>query len=179
MKIFNLFKRKANIENTLLEENIPSKELFIEEVDNDDFEGIGSLKKYNLDKIYVFAETDFEQKGYDDALINPDNSYSNDNIKLLRYDLHIKIKRAYKTYEDYIKDIEFHIESRKNAGLIDTVKLLETELAKIKDSIDEVKSIEEDFKAETGLVERISLSYKRGFMRGLAAMSDEILERNA
>jgi hypothetical protein len=137
------------------------------------------LKKYNLDKIYAFAETDFEQKGYDDALINPDNSYSSDNIKLLKYDLHIKIKRAYKTYEDYIKDIEFHIESRKNAGLIDTVKLLETELAKIKDSIEEVRSIEENFDKGTGLVERISLSYQRGFMRGLAAMSDEILERNA
>lgn len=178
MNIFDLFKKKKNSEESENENNIPSKELFIEETDPENLNNFGDLKNYNLDKIYAFAEIDFEEKGYDDALINPDNSYSSDNIKLLKYDLHIKIKRAYKSYEDYIKDIEFHIETRKNAGLIDTVKLLETELTKVKDSIEEVRNIEKDFENETGLVERISLSYKRGFMRGLAAMSDQILDRN-
>ena len=110
--------------------------------------------------------------------MNPDNSYSEDNIKLLHYDFQVLIKRAYKTYEDYIKDIEFHIESRQNAGLIDTVKLLETTLIKTQDSIEEVKQIEVDFDNNTGLTERIALSYKRGFMRGLAAMSDQILDKH-
>ncbi|CAM1343574.1 hypothetical protein [Tenacibaculum amylolyticum] len=181
MKLLNLFKRKKEVQES---ENVPetktievSKELFIEENKIEE-QGIFENKEYNLDKIYAFATKDFEEKGYDDALINPDHSYSSDNIKLLKHDFQILIKRAYKTYEDYIKDIEFHIQSRNNAGLIDTVKLLETTLVKTQDSIEEVKSIEEDFLNEAGLIERISLSYKRGFMRGLAAMSDQILEKN-
>jgi hypothetical protein len=174
MNIFKIFKKT----NNPVEEIIPSKKLFIEESEEDNLNNNLNLRKYNLDSIYDFAETDYEEKGYNDALINPDNSYKTDNIKLLRYDFQIKIKRAYKTYEDYIKDIEFHIDTRKNAGLVDTVKLLETELVKIKDSIEEVKNIENDYENETGLIERISLSYQRGFMRGLAAMSDQILDRD-
>lgn len=183
MSLFNLFKRKTSNDVDVLEEKKEtittevSKELFIEESElesEDEFES----KKFNLDKIYAFASKDFEEKGYDDALINPDYTYSSDNIKLLKYDFQILIKRTYKTYEDYIKDIEFHIQSRSNAGLIDTVKLLETTLIKTKDSIEEVKAIEEDFFKETGLIERVSLSYRRGFMRGLAAMSDQILDKN-
>ena len=178
MNIFNLFKKRKS-EVLVEKENISelTKELFIEENDVNELE-VSESKKYNLDKIYAFASRDFEEKGYDDALINPDNSYSSDNIKLLKYDFHILIKRAFKAYEDYIKDIEFHIQSRENAGLIDTVKLLETMLTKTKDSINEVKEIEEDFNNDTGLIERVSLSYKRGFMRGLAAMSDQILDKN-
>ena len=173
MKFFNFFKK----DKSLQENNTPTKELFIEE-ETEAITNNLNLKKYNLDSIYEFAETDFEEKGYNDALINPDNSYKEDNIKLLKYDFQIKIKRAYKTYEDYIKDIQFHIETRKNAGLVDTVKLLETELIKTKDSIEEIKSIEEENKNSIGLLHRISLSYQRGFMRGLAAMSDQILDRD-
>ncbi len=176
MNIINLFKKKV-VEDTI-EEKVPTKELFIEESEPINSSNSEELSKYSLEKIYAFAEIDHEQKGYDDALINPDNSYSEDNIKLLKYDLHIRIKRAYKTYGDYIRDIEFHIESRSNAGLIDTVKLLKTELEKTKDSIEQVKEIEKDFNNNIGLVERVSLSYKRGFMRGLAAMSDQILDNN-
>ena len=179
MSIFNFFKKKNQDQKETLTEEIivPPKELFVEE------KTITSSSeqkeyKYNLDSIYAFASKDYEEKGYDDALVNPDNSYSEDNIKLLHYDFQVLIKRAYKTYEDYIKDIEFHIESRQNAGLIDTVKLLETTLIKTKDSIEEVKQIEVDFDKYTGLTERIALSYRRGFMRGLAAMSDQILDKH-
>lgn len=182
MNILNLFKSKKKEETNIQVEKEKvsqevTKELFIEETDSDLIES-KEIKVYNLEKIYAFASKDFEETGYDDALVNPDFSYSDDNVKLLKYDFQILIKRAYKTYEDYIKDIEFHIESRKNAGLIDTVKLLETMLVKTKDSIKEVKAIEEDFVNNTGLIERVSLSYKRGFMRGLAAMSDQILDKN-
>ncbi|MFD2568576.1 hypothetical protein [Pseudotenacibaculum haliotis] len=173
MKILNLFKKKTVTET--VEEKTPSEDLFIEKEDST-ITTNAQIEKYNLERIYAFVEVDHEQKGYDDALMNPDFSYSEDNIKLLKYDLKIRIKRAYKTYEDYIKDIEFHIQTRKNAGLIDTVKLLEAELAKVNDSIKLVAEIEKEFNEETGLVERISLSYKRGFMRGLAAMSDQVLD---
>ncbi|MBB3124534.1 hypothetical protein FHS04_002057 [Mesoflavibacter sabulilitoris] len=172
MGLFSLFNRKDNKIPTT-----PSKELFIEEETDEQIQ-VDKKSVIDLDKIYLYAATDFENKGYDDAIINPDISYSVDNLKLLKYDLEILIKRAFRSYEDYIKDLQFHIDSRRNAGLIDTVKLLESQLEKVNEAIKELTEIESDFKEGNGLVERISLSYKRGFSRGLAAMSDEILERN-
>ena len=179
MKLLDIFRKKEETTDDVTEVIVPevTKELFIEE-ETTSSEEFSEAGRYNLKRIYAFASKDFEEKGYDDALINPDHSYSSDNIRLLKYDFHILIKRAFKSYEDYIKDIEFHIESRNNAGLIDTVKLLETALIKTKDSIAEVKLIEEDFLNDAGLIDRVSLSYKRGFTRGLAAMSDQILEKN-
>jgi hypothetical protein len=177
MKFFKIFGKNA-ASNGTEDNHTPSKELFIEEDDVNNINGHSKTTLFGLEKIYEYAATDFEDKGYSDALVNPDFSYSQDNLKLLRHDLQIKIKRAYKTYEDYIKDLNFHIESRRNAGLVDTVRLLESKLSKITDSIEEVKKIEEDFVKNEGLVERITLSYKRGFTRGLAAMSDEILEKD-
>ncbi|MDY2588196.1 hypothetical protein [Winogradskyella aquimaris] len=174
MGLFSFFNRKTKQAN----DNVPSKELFIEESDADVSDKSLPSNIVNLESIYTYASTDFENKGYDDAIVNPDLSYSKDNLKLLRYDLQILIKRAFRCYEDYIKDLKFHIESRKSAGLIDTVNLLESKLSKVHDAIEELELIEKEFEEGTGLVERISLSYQRGFSRGLAAMSDEILERN-
>jgi hypothetical protein len=174
MGLFSLFNKKIDKQVN----NIPSKELFIEENDVKDLQSAISPTMINLESIYKYAATDFEDKGYDDAIVNPDLSYSKDNLKLLRYDLQIMIKRAFRTYDDYIKDLKFHIESRKSAGLIDMVKLLESQLSKVEEAINELRAIEKEFSEGIGLVERISLSYQRGFSRGLAAMSDEILDRN-
>jgi hypothetical protein len=174
MGLFSLFNKKTKEQGS----DVPSKELFIEENEVEDLTSASASPTINLDSIYNYASTDFEDKGYDDAIVNPDLSYSTDNLKLLRYDLEIMIKRAFRTYDDYIKDLNFHVESRKSAGLIDTVKLLESQLSKVDEAIKELKTIEAEFKEGVGLVERISLSYQRGFSRGLAAMSDEILDRN-
>ena len=87
MSLFNLFKKKTTDVVEVLEEKEKattsdvSKELFIEEVATGK-EELFEAKNYNLDKIYAFASKDFEEKGYDDALVNPDYSYSNDNINL-------------------------------------------------------------------------------------------------
>lgn len=174
MGLFNFFNKKTKETN----DQIPSKELFVAEED----ENVNSVdpnnSMINLESIYNYAATDFEDKGYDDAIVNPDLSYSEDNLKLLRYDLEIMINRAFRTYDDYIQDLKFHIESRKSAGLIDTVKLLESQHLKVNEAIKELGTIKTEFDENVGLVERISLSYKRGFSRGLAAMSDEILDRN-
>lgn len=173
MGFFDIFKRKT--ETT--ENHTPPKELFIEEeeivTDN-----MPSGPIINLDTIYNYVDTDFEEKGYNDALVSPDLSYRDNNLKLLKYDLQIMIKRAFRTYDDYEKDLEFHLSTRKEAGLIDTVKLIESKLLKVKEAVHELSEIDKDYNAGTGLVERIELSYQRGFSRGLAAMSDEILNRN-
>ena len=92
--------------------------------------------------------------------------------------MQILIQKAFHLYEDSILDLDFHIETRGRAGLIDTVKQLETQKAKVASKIKKVEDIDKDYNNNTGLGERIELSYKRGFMRGLAAISDQILTKN-
>src|SRR5512133_810412 len=65
-----------------------------------------------LDAIYAFLQSDYESKGYNDALTNSDESYKNDNIRLIRQDLIILIERTVNYYETMIKETDFHISTR-------------------------------------------------------------------
>lgn len=124
-----------------------------------------------LDAVYAFFQNDYESKGYNDALANPDESYRTDNIKLLNHDLFILIERTSTYYEDLAKEVEFHISSRSRAGLIDLVEELKIRMQIINDHREKLKAIKEEALSGTGAIQRIGLSYQRGFLRGLSSIS--------
>lgn len=124
-----------------------------------------------LDAIYAFLQFDYESRGYNDALSNPDESYKSDNIKLFKHDLMILIDKSSIYYEDLLKEVEFHISSRSRAGLIDLVEELKIRMQIVTDHREKIKVIREEAMNGTGATERIALSYQRGFMRGLSAIS--------
>lgn len=137
----------------------------------------GELKKISengvkgIDKIYGFFLNDFESRGYNDALINPDDSYKTDNIKLLNHELLILIERTSTYYEDLAKEVEFHIASRSRAGLIDLVEELKVRMQIINDHREKLTVIKNEAVNGMGPIQHIGLSYQRGFMRGLSSIS--------
>jgi hypothetical protein len=124
-----------------------------------------------LDTVYAFFLNDYESKGYNDALTNPDESYKSDNIKLLNHELFILIERTSTYYEDLAKEMEFHISTRSRAGLIDLVEELKIRMQIINDHRDKLSEIRKEALTGTGAIQRIGLSYQRGFMRGLSSIS--------
>jgi hypothetical protein len=86
-----------------------------------------------LDTVYAFFLNDYEPRGYNDALTNPDESYKSDNITLLNHELLILIERTSTYYEDLAKEMEFHISTRSRAGLIDLVEELKIRMQIIND----------------------------------------------
>jgi hypothetical protein len=183
MKLPAIFKKKNNHIPDGMQGDVPAlnqdKVSIIKETGSrstDFFPGDGSI---GLDAIYAFLQADFESKGYNDALTNPEESYKADNLKLLNHDLLILIDRSANYYESFLKELDFHIGSRSRAGLVDLVE----ELKIRKDIILEHQTKIQQIKAEAvngnGPSERISLSYQRGFMRGLAAISQsKMFKRN-
>jgi hypothetical protein len=132
------------------------------------FPGDGSI---GLDAIYAFFQDDYEARGYNDALTNPDDSYKTDNIRLFHHDLLILIDRSSSYYESFLKELDFHIGSRTRAGLIDLVEELKIRKEIVSDLLGKIKVIKEDAVNGNGATQRIALSYQRGFMRGLSAIS--------
>lgn len=132
-----------------------------------------------LDAIYSFLQNDYESKGYNDALTNPDESYKKDNIRLLHHDLIILIDKSATYYENLLKEVDFHISSRTRAGLIDLVEELKIRREMVLDHMEKVRVIRQEAVNGTGATERIALSYQRGFMRGLSAISQsKLFNRN-
>tara|TARA_R110000787_G_scaffold135654_1_gene247965 strand:+ start:14 stop:547 length:534 start_codon:yes stop_codon:yes gene_type:complete len=175
MGLFNFFKK--NNEQIDVLENLPTEDQFIDNTEPNETIGIKNTI-FTLNDILEYASIDFEIRGYQDSLINPDSSYKNDNTELLLLDLGILINKSENYYTNYLKNLNFHIQSRKDAGLIDTVMQLETENDKITESLNQVLKIKNDTNTDKGLYKRISLSYNRGFNRGLASMSNELLKAN-
>ncbi len=188
MNFFSLFRRKGNAAkdtatpNSQDTQNTPAipKNLFIEERKPDS----GSLsfrsngQKVGLDLIYEFLQVDYESKGFNDALTNPDLSYRDDNINLIKMDLAILIQKVDTYYNEIVQQLEFHIDSRKRAGLIDLVEELNSRKNITLQNIAKLNEIKSDIEVGDGITKRVVYSYQRGFLRGLAALSQSsILNR--
>jgi cold shock CspA family protein len=124
-----------------------------------------------LDAVYAFFLNDYESIGYNDALINPDETYKSDNIRLLNHELFILIERTSTYYEDLAKEVEFHISTRSRAGLVDLVEELKIRMQIINDHRGKLTAIKKEALEGTGHIQCIGLSYQRGFMRGLSSIS--------
>ena len=133
------------------------------------FQSNGEAK--GIEAIYAFLQADYESKGYNDALISADESYKSDNIKLIKMDLQITVQRANTYYEDLLRELDFHITSRGRAGLIDLVEELKTRKEMVHEHIEKINEVKKEMETDSGMTQRILLSYQRGFMRGLSAIT--------
>jgi hypothetical protein len=126
---------------------------------------------YDLQYLYLFLEKDYQQEGYNDALANPDMSSMEEKIKLIRHQLDITIAKVKTYYSSVLRNINFHIESRKRNGMVDIVDELISKRTTIEEEMSKVAEIEEGAKTHSGISETLIMSYKLGFKNGYAAIS--------
>lgn len=126
-----------------------------------------------IDLIYYYLKEDNEKKGYDDALCNPDNSYKEMNKSLIRSNLEVKFKQVVLKYTDDLRAIDFHIESRSQAGLVDVVEQLKSKKETLQKHMSILVEMEDDLRKDAPYMLGMLMSYERGFLKGLAAISLE------
>ena len=129
-----------------------------------------------LDEIYKYLRIDFESRGYEDSMSNPDISYRDMNKQLLTSNLKVLFKQVKQIYIDNLKTNDFHIKSREQAGLIDIVDLLKNRKETLENHLNEIIKMETDLENKEDYMTGMLLSYERGFLRGLAALSLESLK---
>lgn len=184
MSLFNFFKKngsETNGENPShngmatvnVKPEIPENVFIEKENQNGSSEGSNNDKSVinNIDLLFQFLDKDFEEMGYNDALRNPDSSHLDQNLEAIKNSLFRVILRVKTFYEDFMKEINFHIESRSRSGMVDTVEELKMKKSIAEDHIKKVIEIENDAKNNTGESQGMLISYSRGFRNGLAAIS--------
>lgn len=192
MGLFNFFNGKQNSNNNGIDTRqntltIPSVEIpenvFLEkEKSTTDLSQVERTVQHldnGISILFSFIEKNYEGKGYDDALINPDNTHLEQNIEALKNDLERTIRKIKTFYEDFIREINFHIETRSRSGMVDTVEELTVKKDTAEEHINQILIIENEAKENKGIGYGIILSYKRGFNNGLAAISHHsIMKKN-
>lgn len=131
----------------------------------------GAQQVNDLQTLYRYLEQNLEKKGYEDALINPDSSYMDEHIQYINNELSLLIAKIKTYYSGYMRTIDFHIETRKRNGMIETVDELLTHKDTVLEEIRIVSSIEEDSAMGKGLSQNLILGYKKGFRNGFAAIT--------
>ena len=126
-----------------------------------------------IDIVYQYLKEDYETKGYEDALSNPDNSYKDMNKQIIRYNLDVLLQQVKLRYSDDLKELDFHISSRSQAGLVDIVDQLKTRRTILTEHLSILEKMEQNFSENIGYMNGMLLSYERGFLRGLGALSLE------
>jgi len=125
----------------------------------------------NINLLFEFLDKNNESKGYDDALVNPDANHLNQNLEALRNELIRNINKVKTFYEDFIKEINYHIDSRSRSGMVDTVEELKMKKEIAESHAKKVLEIELSAHNDAGDSQGILISYARGFRNGLAAIS--------
>ena len=144
-----------------------------------DEKNVGEKEAVGINVLFAFLERNHEGRGYDDALVNPDQTHLAQNIESLKNELERTIRRVKTFYEDFINEINFHISSRSRSGMVDTVEELNMKKQIAESHIQKVLEIEADMRNGRGDSQGIIMSYTRGFRNGLAAISHaSILKRN-
>ncbi len=137
-----------------------------------------SATQNDINVLYEFLERNLEQQGYEDALLNPDSSHMNQNIENIKIQLEIIISKVKTYYSNYVRTINFHIESRKRNGMVDTVDELISQKDNAEEEIKTVLQVETDSKSNTGLSQNLIMSYTKGFRNGLASISYNTVLKN-
>lgn len=183
MGLFSFFNKKQNnpsdVENVNQLKNKNSIEIpenvFIEkekpQQDSNETQGSNIADKKGIHALFQFLEKDYVSRGHDDALINPDFTHLEQNIESLKNDLDRELRKQKIFYEDFIKEVNFHIGSRSRSGMVDTVEELTSKLEIAQSHIEQIIQIENDNKENKGAGQGIIISYTRGFRNGLSSIS--------
>ncbi|MEG1615959.1 MAG: hypothetical protein RR202_05515 [Bacteroidales bacterium] len=170
-----LFNRNKDIIEVQEEPNI-KKEDFIDDSEPDKENNYTFNTGQGIDKIYEYLKIDFEKKGYEDAMANPDISYRDMNKSIIRSQLEINFNQIKVKYEDKLRLIDFHINSRRDAGLIDVVNQLISHKEQLLEHQSKLLKMEKDLVDNKPYMISMLLSYDKGFAKGLAALSIEQLK---
>ncbi len=158
------------------------EDVFIEKSSPQDKTNETEVSKANgsgIQLLFTFLEKNHEGKGYDDALMNPDTIHLQENIEALKNELERTIRKTKIFYQDFIREINFHINSRTRSGMVDTVEELTVKKETAENHIQQILEIENDLRADTGIAQGVMISYTRGFRNGLAAISHHsIMKQN-
>lgn len=179
MGLFNFFNRQQHNEHNsapiaeLQTGDIPEN-IFIEKeqpVATQQQEKPAGIPVNGIHVLYELLDKNYESKGYNDALINPDTTHLDQNIIELKNDLERSIRKVKTFYEDFIRQINFHITSRNRSGMIDIAEELMAKKETAESHIKQVIDIEDQARQNLGVGHGIIISYTRGFRNGLAAIS--------
>ena len=183
MGIFNFFIKKRENSSAVLATLPVTDQLSSEEevVTNPQSANGGTEEKKTLtvsyatgwpiDVIYGYLHKNFEEKGFEDAMLRNDLAFKEMNMGIIRNKILMVFREINLNYDVMESDLESRIDTCRAAGLLTTVSDIEKSMTIIKTHKEELRQLEEDFKNNANEASIPLKSYECGFLRGISTIA--------
>ena len=122
-----------------------------------------------IDVIFNFIHKNFEEEGFQDALVNCDITYRDAKEKIIRNDLEMLFKRIVLKYKSDIRMVNVRIENAKKALALAAASDMEALRATYEEHLTEIQEMQSQLEANDPKMKTMIESYRRGFLKGIAA----------
>ena len=186
MAIFNLFNKKQDENEQLIPEVTDSAQDNVQSIEPDSHNE--DVKKrvititwgtgMPIDVIFNFIHKNFEEDGYQDALVSQDISYRDAKITIIRNDLEMLFKRITLRYKRSIREVNARIENSRKAFALGATADLEACLETYEEHLAEITEMENQLANGDPKMTTMIESYKRGFLKGVSAATINFINNN-
>ena len=122
-----------------------------------------------IDVIFNFIHKNFEEEGFQDALVNCDITYRDAKEKIIRNDLEMLFKRIILKYNSDIRVLNVRIENAHQALALAAAADMEALRATYEEHLTEIQEMRTLLEANDPKMTTMIESYRRGFLKGIAA----------
>ena len=183
MGIFNIFNKRSDngsklsvslpvIEPAEAKEEIKSIETPVMAPTNEERSmTISYATGWPIDVVYGYLHKDYEDKGFQDAMLKSDLAFKDINMRLIRNKILMVFREINLNYDVMKQDLQVRIDNCNAAGLLTTVAQLEKNMQLIEVHKKELADLEADFRNNANEASIPLQSYECGFLRGIATVS--------
>ena len=185
MTLFSLFNSKKVANSDLDPVNIDKEQDVNDEVspmeetkdeDKKDLITITWGTGMPIDVIFNFIHKNFEEEGFQDALVNSDITYRDTKVKIIRYDLEMLFTRITLRYKTDIRMVESKMNNAREAFALGVVAKLDSLKHTYEEHLAEIEDMKELLDADDPKMTTMIESYRRGFMKGVTAATLNFIE---
>lgn len=188
MALFGIFGAKPKDEKEMVHVDgantltIPESEVAeMEEKDDDEKKNVITITwgtGMPIDIIFNFIHKNFEEDGFQDALVNQDITYRDAKEKIIRNDLEMLFKRIILRYKSDIRLVDVRIDNARKALALSAASDLEALRETYDEHLSEIKEMQDLLEANNPKMTTMIESYRRGFLKGIAATSANFIGNN-
>lgn len=132
-----------------------------------------------IDVIYGYLNKNNEDRGYEDAMVNCNLTFRDMNKSIIKNKILMVFREVNLKYDVYRQDLQSKKGVCTAAGLMADVANIEKTILLVDAHKEEIKKLEDDFRAEGSETSVPLQSYECGFLRGLSVVATGgIIDRN-
>lgn len=122
-----------------------------------------------IDIIFNFIHKNFEEEGFQDALVNCDIVYRDAKERIIRNDLEMLFKRITLRYKNDIREIDVNIDNAKKAYALTAASKLQARRETFEEHLAEIMEMQRLLQTDDPKMTTMIESYRRGFQKGISA----------